>query len=632
MSITAPSRFEINDLVDDLETFLKSHGHTLTEADVIQLSEDLTSRGKPGASIRLIEAYSRLSKVSPLILMQYAAAFSSTGNYQREREIYAYLLKIGIDHPRIRANLARSFSDSQEHEMALETAKALVAHYPKAAEGYETLGDASGNLELRSEAVRAYSTFLNLQWSDAPSIALRLCTIVDLNAIPSCEAEIELIRGEFKEALLDTLQESPKKIRHPSVRWILAKISRTYLAYHGEDDRGLYELHNETIRASYGSLDVDFPARMDARTKRIGVITTGRYHSALFVDDQIEELISSGEFDVTYVVVNNAGYSNNKITTKTIYVQLTHDTFEPCVTKIRALGLDIAYIPEIGMSIECQLLASQRIARETFTSWLHPITSGSVAVDYFLSPKSMEVDTRGQAYTEKLALTEGIGLTLKGLITRYPSRSADSLSIPAETRDRRRGVRILCLQRPFKVHPRDDEILARLLLSPRVESVTIVVDAIPKLTSRLISRLLTTLKSYDPTCGAIGEKLSVKKRMTQVELHRFLSEVDVAFDIHNWSGGNTTLDCLMMGVPVLTWPGDTMRQNHTAGIYRTIGDSLVVSDLIFSGDAIKDYVERIIDVAVARRDGQKVDFRKMLEETPAFQTASPIADWCCSRE
>jgi CRISPR-associated protein Csy1 len=43
---------------------------------------------------------------------------------------------------------------------------------------------------------------------------------------------------------------------------------------------------------------------------------------------------------------------------------------------------------------------------------------------------------------------------------------------------------------------------------------------------------------------------------------------DVMLDNLHWSGGNTSLDALHMGLPVVTWPGGFMRGRQSAAMLR----------------------------------------------------------------
>ncbi len=73
---------------------------------------------------------------------------------------------------------------------------------------------------------------------------------------------------------------------------------------------------------------------------------------------------------------------------------------------------------------------------------------------------------------------------------------------------------------------------------------------------------------------------------------------DVMLDTLHWSGGNTSLDALAMGLPIVTLPGGLMRGRQSFGMLRLLG----VEDLVARDRA--DYVR------IAVRLGTDPDWRR----------------------
>ncbi len=70
-----------------------------------------------------------------------------------------------------------------------------------------------------------------------------------------------------------------------------------------------------------------------------------------------------------------------------------------------------------------------------------------------------------------------------------------------------------------------------------------------------------------------------------------MASVDVALDPFPYSGGQTTLELLWSGLPMITLPGVTMASRHTAGYLRTVGlDELIAEDL-------DDYIAKAVALA-----------------------------------
>jgi predicted O-linked N-acetylglucosamine transferase (SPINDLY family) len=65
----------------------------------------------------------------------------------------------------------------------------------------------------------------------------------------------------------------------------------------------------------------------------------------------------------------------------------------------------------------------------------------------------------------------------------------------------------------------------------------------------------------------------------------------VFLDVPAWSGDNTVLEAIACGLPVVTRPGELMRQRHAYGILQTLG----VTDTVARNTA--DYVAQVVQLA-----------------------------------
>jgi len=74
-----------------------------------------------------------------------------------------------------------------------------------------------------------------------------------------------------------------------------------------------------------------------------------------------------------------------------------------------------------------------------------------------------------------------------------------------------------------------------------------------------------------------------------------------------WSGGNTTLDCIFLGVPTLTLPGKTMRSRHTCAINKVCGLE------VLNAQDQRDYESKA--VSLLNNDKDVRDVRAQMQET-----------------
>ena len=233
---------------------------------------------------------------------------------------------------------------------------------------------------------------------------------------------------------------------------------------------------------------------------------------------------------------------------------------------IRADLLDILVYPELGMHSVSFALAALRLAPVQCAAWGHPTTTGHSTIDYYLSAEAMEPADAASHYSERLVLLPGIG-------TRYAPPM-----IPEDT-DRARfalpedKLLLLCPQSLFKVHPDNDSLLAAVLAATHDTMLVLFEGRHPVLTDRFMRRLQAAFAAQGI---AIRERAIVLPSLSHPDYLRVNRVCDFMLDTLHWSGGNTSLDALACGLPIVTLPGALMRGRQTAGMLEVIG----VADLI----------------------------------------------------
>ena len=174
--------------------------------------------------------------------------------------------------------------------------------------------------------------------------------------------------------------------------------------------------------------------------------------------------------------------------------------------------------------------------------WAHPVTTGSPAIDFFISSEEMEPPGSEAYYSEKLLKLPGVGLYLDHFSNLSESK------ISEKTDD----FRVVSIQSLFKYLPQYDDFYVDLcILIPRAVVYFVELpdsSLTAKFTHRIRGKML--LRAVDP-----DKHLKVVPRMGRSTLLDFLSNSDVYLDSFGWSGGNTTLDAVEAGCPIYTVPG-----------------------------------------------------------------------------
>jgi protein O-GlcNAc transferase len=260
--------------------------------------------------------------------------------------------------------------------------------------------------------------------------------------------------------------------------------------------------------------------------------------------------------------------------------------------RIRADAQDILLFPELGMDSRTFLLAALRLAPVQCAGWGHPVTTGLANVDYFLSCETMEPPHAQAHYSERLVTLPGIG-------THYRQPA-----VPVDGSRSRFGLpqdRTLYLfpHALFKVHPDNDAVLARILANDAAAMLVLCGDRCAEVTTRYLERLDAVLAGH----GLLPEQRRIVLPPLAHDDYLRLNRVcDLMLDSLYWSGGNTSLDALAAGLPVVTLPGELMRSRQSMAMLTLCGlDQLVAVD-------VDDYVR------IAQQLGHDAELRAALRQ------------------
>ena len=279
--------------------------------------------------------------------------------------------------------------------------------------------------------------------------------------------------------------------------------------------------------------------------------------------------------------------SSLRLPADTTFLVLESRSSEEILNIIRRRKYDLIAYSDVGMDIHTRYLSNFRLANVQVCHWGHPVSTGSCEIDYFVTSELMEPVGGENRYQERLVTLPGVGIYIKRkwyLVDLDINRNEAKGVIIANSLFKTDGDFVNMLNKISKAY------FVECGETLRVDVISSGIEDIDKF----------YLKRFRSKC----ENIHLVQRLTH---ERYLEEISnhiVNIDTP-WSGGNTTLDCLSVGVPTLTMSnGKYLRTNHTYAINTTLGlNSLCygnaedltqgVVDLLLS-DATRQNTEKII--------------------------------------
>lgn len=264
------------------------------------------------------------------------------------------------------------------------------------------------------------------------------------------------------------------------------------------------------------------------------------------------------------VTLYNVGQDSDKMTDKLKQScqEYIHNTnIDYLINHIQKKKISILIYPEIGMGLKIPIMSSMRLANIQCMLWGHPITSGSSNIDYFISSELMETEDSQRFYNEKLIKLPGIGIDLNKEIFKSHDYFSES-----QTENR-----VLVMQSLFKILPEDYDIYFNLLMKSKNLKIFFIKDLSEDINKLFFLNLKKRFNYYTyNSLLRFEDCFGFVKRMDRDKFIKNLKNYCCVLDTFNWSGGNTHIEALLAGLPVVTFPGKEMRSRHTYAFLKKI--------------------------------------------------------------
>jgi CRISPR-associated protein Csy1 len=485
---------------------------------------------------------------------------------------------------------------------------------PRDANVFVQLG---GTLAERDDVAPARAAYDAALARDPGALRALLGRHLTLPMIASSSEAVASAREAYARGLDALVRELPAHAASLDEGRVLDELRWTnfLLAYQGEDDRALQAHYGDLVGGVVAQRAPRFAQpiarRAIADRVRVGFVsaflrdgTVGRYFERWVTD------LPRERFEVhVYHLAPGADALTARIAARADgFHSLARRRPVDIAARVRADMPDVLIYPELGMDAVAFVLASLRLAPVQCAAWGHPVTTGLAAVDAFLGSAAMEPAHAQRHYREPLALLPGLG-------TRYaqpeiPGDAArEDFGLPEEV------PLLLCPQSLFKIHPDNDALFARVLAAAPRAQLVLFEGRHHALTAAYLARLDRALAAHGVSRAG---RVHVLPQCSHADYLRLNTLCDAMLDTLRWSGGNTSLDAVACGLPIVTLPGALMRGRQSAAMLTLAG----VRDTIATDE--DDYVR--IAARLARERGFRDDVAARLASGRAalFDDARPI--------
>ena len=522
----------------------------------------LRALGEREAALRAFEAAVKIDPANARAHASRGVMLEELGRPKEAVAAFEAALKLDPDMLAALVALGSLQRELGEVDRAIELLVRATTVAPGEAGTWMQLGLARAEIDDLEGSRAAYA---NAASCDPGLVRAYLARYLTLPHIYPDRAAVQAQRARYAAGLTDLEEILPEitagisaENRLNGLRW-----SNFLLGYQGEDDRQLQQRYGALLTQLLAPA-APLPPRPAGRTRlRVGFV------SAFFRDSTVGRYFQSWvrDLDRTHfeVVVYHLYRTLDPLAQS---LRASADLFRDwprwsasAMEKgIRADAPDILVYPELGMDGAVFTLSALRLAPLQVAGWGHPVTTGLPAMDLFLSSEAMEIPGADAHYSERLVRLPGLG-TCYSMPQAPGGATREQFKLPA-------GPLILCPQSHFKIMPEDDALIARVMAAVPEATLVVFKGRNDVVWRRYLERLNAALVAAAVT-GA--KRVAVISTLKHDDYLRVNTLCDVMLDTTRWSGGNTALDAIASGLPIVTLPGTLMRSRQTAGMYALMG-------------------------------------------------------------
>jgi FkbM family methyltransferase len=489
------------------------------------------SQGEVDKSIELLDAIKHQEHEALAIHRLLGAIYTDLRQHEKARHHLEEAAQYGSKDPTLLWEKARFHQQVYEYQAAEENILELAALRPKSVEMWNSLGNINRDLGRLEKAEECYKKAI--AFGDSP--------------IPFSN-------------LLTLFHYDPKKSR--------------------EDITRLAKSWQEKFAAHIPKLAYSASTEPD-KVLKIGMLSDGFHrHPVGKMIVRCLEYINSDEikffFYSTRDVEDDISYRLKKCAEK--YININNISDKQLIEKVQADSVDILFDLS-GHNTGTRMVAVAQKPAPIIVKWVGGLinTTGVIAIDYLLSDAVETPEGVDDQYVEKL-----IRLPDDYIVFDPPVSKPAVVELPAIKNG---YITLGCFNNPTKIN--DALISEWALLLNQLEEAKLFLKGRPYTNEEFCERLYLAFEKH----GLQRDRLVIEGPGSNYELLNAYNKVDIALDSWPYSGGLTTCEALMMGVPVVTLPGPTFAGRHSASHLVNAGmPELVVNNW-------DDYRARVLELA-----------------------------------
>lgn len=352
-----------------------------------------------------------------------------------------------------------------------------------------------------------------------------------------------------------------------------------YLPYQGENDRALQSSYGNFVRERTRSRYPDGPSPAPPSKDepiRVGIVSGYFRKGHAIWKIPLKGWITQLDRKRFRLFCYDTGANDDEATDTTRRASDRFVTGKKSVAQWReeilADAPHVLIYPEIGMDGVGAALAAQRLAPVQCNALGHPETSGLPSIDYFLSSALMEGGAAQDQYTESLIRLPNLSVHLDPIapVKERNARGRIGLAHGA--------MAFWCGQSNYKFHPRYDRLFPKIarasgpckFLFVQYRKSVVANEDFRRRLSRAFAAEGLDAKDF---CIFLPQQ-------TQEEFIAATGACDVYLDSVGWAGFNSALEAIACDLPIITFPGETLRSRHSFALLKMMDiDDTVASSL-----------------------------------------------------